>query len=124
LACTSGCRGGEVVSWSYWLNKAMGGELLRNQVTINNNGPLSKLTDNIEFVWESRKQISFQLLREICSAAVEMHSWDFPKPARSYCNANIKENEYTIIHWQIHVLPESPEPVEIPIIYEPKNLAG
>ncbi|KAI1003138.1 hypothetical protein K3495_g5065 [Podosphaera aphanis] len=51
--------------------------------------PLTRLTANAEFVWGSREQASFQLLKEKCAQAVEMHGWDFLKPVKRYSDASM-----------------------------------
>lgn len=51
--------------------------------------PLTYLTGQVDFKWGSTEQVSFQLLREKCGEAVEIHGWDFLKPVRLYSDASL-----------------------------------
>ena len=51
--------------------------------------PLTALTGKGEFIWGSREQASFQILKEKCAQAVEMHGWNFLKPVKMYSDASL-----------------------------------
>ncbi|POS86506.1 hypothetical protein EPUL_002037, partial [Erysiphe pulchra] len=51
--------------------------------------PLSRLTGNVEFEWDSKEQVSFQILKEKCADAVEMHGWNYLDPVRLYTDTSI-----------------------------------
>ncbi|POS81879.1 hypothetical protein EPUL_006749, partial [Erysiphe pulchra] len=51
--------------------------------------PLSRLTGNVDFTWESKEQISFQILKEKCAEAVEMHGWNYLHPVKMYTDASL-----------------------------------
>lgn len=50
--------------------------------------PLSRLTGNVEWQWGEAEQISFQLLQEKCSGAIEMHGWNFRDRTIMYSDAS------------------------------------
>ncbi|KAI0996301.1 hypothetical protein K3495_g11880, partial [Podosphaera aphanis] len=77
--------------------------------------PLTRLTGNAEFVWGSREQASFQLLKEKCAQAVEMHGWDFLKPIKLYSDASMYGAGCAITQERIQ---QNGKVIEVPIIYD------
>ncbi|KAI0994842.1 hypothetical protein K3495_g13340 [Podosphaera aphanis] len=77
--------------------------------------PLTRLTGNAEFVWGAREQASFQLLKEKCAHAVEMHGWDFSKPVKMYSDASLYGAGCAITQERIQ---NDGKVMEVPIIYD------
>lgn len=77
--------------------------------------PLSRLTGDVEFVWKAKHQAAFQLLREMCSEAVERHGWDYLNPVRMYCDASLQGAGCLIT--QMRIGPGGTL-MEVPIIYD------
>ncbi|CAD6500186.1 BgTH12-04289 [Blumeria graminis f. sp. triticale] len=50
--------------------------------------PLSRLTGNGDWRWGEAEQVSFQLLQEKCSGAIEMHGWNFKESTVMYSDAS------------------------------------
>jgi hypothetical protein len=78
--------------------------------------PLSRLTGNVDFVWDTPATLSFHLLREKCAEATEMHGWNFLDPVRMYTDASQLGAGCAIT--QLRCLDKSAKPVEVPIIYD------
>ncbi|KAI0996286.1 hypothetical protein K3495_g11894 [Podosphaera aphanis] len=77
--------------------------------------PLSHLTGKMYFSWGPREQASFQLLKEKCGVAVEMHGWDYLQPVYLYSDASMMAADCLIT--QRRVLDDE-KTGEVPILYD------
>ncbi|POS82100.1 hypothetical protein EPUL_005332, partial [Erysiphe pulchra] len=77
--------------------------------------PLSRLTGNVEFEWDSKEQVSFQILKEKCAEAVEMHGWNYLDPVRMYTDASIYGGGCVITQERID---RKGNLMEVPLIYD------
>ncbi|KAI0996530.1 hypothetical protein K3495_g11651 [Podosphaera aphanis] len=77
--------------------------------------PLSRLTRNMEFTWESREQVSFQIPKGKCAEAVEMHGWNYLDPVKMYTDASIYGGGCVITQERID---SKGNLTEVPLIYD------
>ncbi|POS82123.1 hypothetical protein EPUL_005556, partial [Erysiphe pulchra] len=76
--------------------------------------PISRLTGNVKWQWKEAEQISFQLLQEKCSQAVEMHGWNFRDPTILYSDASKNGAGCLITQFQ----KINGKSLEVPILYD------
>ncbi|KAI0996806.1 hypothetical protein K3495_g11380 [Podosphaera aphanis] len=72
--------------------------------------PLSRLTGKVEWRWGPTEQLSFEILRNKCSAVVDMFGWDYLEPIRLFTDASLYAGGYVIT--QIR------EETEVPILHD------
>ncbi|KAI0995670.1 hypothetical protein K3495_g12511, partial [Podosphaera aphanis] len=77
--------------------------------------PLSRLTGKVDFSWGAQEQVAFQLLKEKCSAATEMHGWDYLQPVKLYSDASMLAAGCLITQTRIASDGKS---TEVPILFD------
>ncbi|KAI0997732.1 hypothetical protein K3495_g10458 [Podosphaera aphanis] len=80
--------------------------------------PLTRLTGKEVFRWGAAEQVSFQILKDKCAEAVEMHGWDSSNPVILYSDASLYGAGCAITQKRKSNLEGAQKDIEVPIAYD------